>query len=75
VLNRGGALHQAMPALLLLGLLTATQPALARGLVPVCTKEGTHWVAADGEAPARTDQPGACAHGWCTPRKSRPTRG
>jgi hypothetical protein len=64
-----------MPALLLLGLLTATQPALARGLVPVCTKLGTHWVSPDGESPARTDPSQACAHGWCTPRKTRATRG
>lgn len=68
-------LKQALPALLLLALLQATQPALARGLVPVCTAAGTHWIAPDADAPTRPDQANACAHGWCTPRKTRAGRG
>jgi hypothetical protein len=65
-------LREAMPALLLLALLQATQPALARGLVPVCTTTGTDWIdPADGrQAPVRDAGP-ICLHGWCTLRRSR----
>jgi hypothetical protein len=67
-------LRQALPALLFLALLRATQPALAQGLVPVCTAAGTVWAPRDG-APAKSppDQQ-ACPHGWCAPRKPRPAR-
>jgi len=69
-------LKQALPALLLAGLVLATQPALARGLVPVCTATGTHWIdpAAGGTGPSTPaeDSAAACPHGWCTPRKPRP---
>ncbi|MFN7398645.1 MAG: hypothetical protein ACK5SX_06170 [Sandaracinobacter sp.] len=68
-------LRQALPALLLFALMQATQPALARGFVPVCTTAGTSWIdpAADDRAPAQ-DNPAACPHGWCTPRKPRAGR-
>ncbi len=68
-------LRQALPALMLLALLQATQPALARGLVPVCTASGTHWIdpAAGDTGGKPADQAGsACPHGWCNPRKPRP---
>ncbi|MGL6043012.1 MAG: hypothetical protein ACRC1J_03735 [Sandaracinobacteroides sp.] len=64
-----------MPALLLLGLLQATQPVLARGLVPVCTPKGTHWVEPAG-APAdqQPETANPCLHGWCGARKARPVK-
>lgn len=65
-----------MPALLLLALTQATQPALARGLVPVCTATGTDWVdPASGKGDPGPDTGSACPHGWCSPRKPRPGRG
>lgn len=64
-----------MPALILIALAQATQPALARGLVPVCSAEGTHWVPADGKSrPGGTpegDRQGACLHGWCSTTNRR----
>ena len=66
-------LKQALPALLLLALLQATQPALARGLVPVCTASGTIWIdPAGGPDSPGPDAGSTCPHGWCTPRKPRP---
>jgi hypothetical protein len=67
-------MRQALPALLLLALMQATQPALARGLVPVCTATGTHWIdpaAGDNQGDPKSSGP-ACPHGWCSPRKPRP---
>jgi hypothetical protein len=65
-------LRQAMPALLLVALLQATQPAFARGLVPVCTAAGTDWIdPASGKSPPGGDAGTTCPHGWCTPRKPR----
>lgn len=69
-------LKQALPALLLLGLLDGTRPALARGLVPLCTATGLHWT--DPQAPGeeqRERHPPPCAHGWCFGRKAKPGRG
>ncbi len=67
---------QAMPALVLLALLQATEPALARGLVPVCTATGTGWIdPAGGNGTPAPDTGSACPHGWCTPRKSRLGKG
>ena len=43
-----------MPALLLLALMNATQPALGSGLVPVCTRAGVSWTTPDGK-PAERD--------------------
>ena len=69
-------LKQALPALLLLALLQTTQPALARGLVPVCTATGTDWIdPASGKGTPAPNAGSACPHGWCTPRKPRPGRG
>lgn len=63
-------LKQALPALILMALLQATQPALARGLVPVCTATGTSWIdPASGSGKPRPDADPTCPHGWCTPRK------
>jgi hypothetical protein len=59
-----------MPALLLLALMNATQPALGSGLVPVCTRAGVSWTTPDGK-PAERDKAPACAHGWCTSRRHR----
>jgi len=69
-------LKDMLPALLLIGLLQATQPAFASGLVPVCTQGGVTWMTADGEPadPRDTDQRGACAHGWCEPRRTKASR-
>ncbi len=70
-------LKEAMPAILLVALLQATQPALARGLVPVCTAAGTDWIDPasgkhpSGGDPGRDDAGPACPHGWCTLRKPR----
>ena len=69
-------MRQAFPALILLALLQATTPALARGLVPVCSATGTIWVDLDGRAPGNApESANACAHGWCTPRKLREPKG
>jgi hypothetical protein len=68
-------LKQALPALLLLALLQATQPALARGLVPLCTATGTDWIdPASGRKSPEDGRGSACPHGWCTTRKARPSR-
>jgi hypothetical protein len=65
-------LKQAMPALILLALLQATQPALARGLIPVCSATGTDWIdPAGGTGDPGPDSGSPCAHGWCTSRKPR----
>jgi hypothetical protein len=50
--------------------MNATQPALASGLVPVCTRAGVSWTTPDGK-PAERDKAPACAHGWCTSRRHR----
>ncbi len=63
-------IRDSLPALLLLALLNATQPALAQGLVPICTQSGTRWTTPDGQ-PATPDQPNPCAHGWCSSRRSK----
>lgn len=65
-------LREAMPALLLLALLQATQPALARGLVPVCTATGTAWIdpTTDRQTPEQ-DSSSVCLHGWCSARRTR----
>ena len=63
-----------MPALLLLALLDATSPALARGLVPVCSASGTQWVDLEGGQNRRPAGESACPHGWCTPRKPKADR-
>ena len=55
-------IRDSLPALLLLGLMNATQPALASGLVPVCTQSGLRWTTPAGQ-PAPQDQSSACAHG------------
>ena len=69
-------LKQAMPSIILIALLQATQPALARGLVPVCTATGTSWIdPASGTDEPRRDSGSTCPHGWCSPRKPRPGRG
>jgi hypothetical protein len=68
-------LKQMMPALLLLALLDATSPALARGLVPVCSAGGTQWVDLEGGQKQRPESESTCPHGWCAPRKPRPDRG
>lgn len=71
-----GPLRDLMPGLMALALLQATQPALARGLVPVCTAAGTSWIdPAGGSDEPRHDTGSACPHGWCSPRKPRPGRG
>lgn len=68
-------LRETMPALLLVALLQSTQPALARGLVPVCSADGTSWIdPASGSDQPRQDSSSTCPHGWCTPRKPRPGR-
>jgi hypothetical protein len=64
-------LTQMMPALILLALLQATQPALARGLVPVCSANGTDGIPADGRPRQDGDAGSICLHGWCTSRRSR----
>lgn len=66
-------LNQSLPALLLLGLLQATQPALATGLVPLCTAGGTRWINPDGTPADRDDNPATrtCAHGWAEPRRPK----
>lgn len=61
---------EGLPALMLLALMNATQPALASGLIPVCTQSGTIWQTPDGN-PAPTEKPNACAHGWCTSRRHK----
>ena len=63
-------IRESLPALLLLALMNATQPALASGLVPVCTQSGLRWTTPDGQ-PAPQDQSSACAHGWCTSRRHK----
>ncbi|TPE58587.1 hypothetical protein FJQ54_16140 [Sandaracinobacter neustonicus] len=68
-------MKQALPALILLALLQATTPALARGLVPVCSASGTIWVDLNGRGAPVPDSANACAHGWCTPRKLRTQKG
>jgi hypothetical protein len=61
-----------MPTLLLLALLQATQPALAPGLIPVCTATGSHWIDPTGGRNAPDQEKGSvCIHGWCTGRRSR----
>jgi hypothetical protein len=74
MLSADRLLHQAMPALLLIGLLDATNPPIARGLMPVCTAAGIGWLAPDG-TPTKPEPTGdsPCPHGWCTPRKPRPS--
>ena len=63
-------IRETLPALILLALMNATQPALASGLIPVCTQNGTRWTTPDGQ-PAPQDKPNACAHGWCTQRRQK----
>lgn len=63
-------IRDSLPALILLALMNATQPALASGLIPVCTTSGTRWTTPDGE-PAPQDKPNPCAHGWCTQRRQK----
>ena len=59
-----------LPALILLALMNATQPALASGLEPVCSQTGIRWTTPDGK-PAQDDKSSACAHGWCTSRRHK----
>lgn len=70
-------LKDALPSLLLIALLQATQPAFASGLVPVCTQAGVTWMTVDGEPadPRDDNQRSACAHGWCEPRRTKGSRG
>lgn len=68
-------MKEALPALILLALLQATTPALARGLVPVCSATGTIWVDPENRDGPVRDAASACAHGWCTPRKLREAKG
>lgn len=66
-------LSDSLPALLLLGLVQATQPALATGLVPLCTAAGTRWINPDGTPADRDSNPASrtCAHGWAEPRRPK----
>jgi len=68
-------LHDAMPALLLVALVQATQPAIALGLVPVCTQAGVEWTRVGGEPAEQPEPRNGCAHGWCDPRRLRPSCG
>ncbi len=67
-------LRDALPSLLLVSLLQATQPAFASGMVPVCTMAGVTWTRSNGEPadPMQDRQKSACAHGWCEPRRTKP---
>lgn len=63
-------LKQAMPSIILIALLQATQPALAKGLVPVCSATGTSWIdPTSGTGTPGPDAGAACPHGWCAARK------
>ncbi|MGQ5700865.1 hypothetical protein ACUJ46_02280 [Sandaracinobacteroides sp. A072] len=73
-------IREALPSLLLVALVQATQPAIANGMVPLCTQAGVVWISLDGSAdspnPGRPgDEAGnSCAHGWCQSRRPKPEK-
>ncbi|MCG2841443.1 hypothetical protein L6Q21_10665 [Sandaracinobacter sp. RS1-74] len=64
-------IRETLPALLLLALMNATQPALASSLIPICTQSGIRWTTPEGQPATPEDKAPACAHGWCTQRRQK----